>query len=46
MRAARPTSILLPNALIAKLKAKAAKLGMVYQTLLKAIVTKHIDDDL
>ena len=41
-----PTSILLPEALIAKLKARAAKLGIGYQTLLKAIVTKHIDDDL
>ena len=42
----RPTSILLSPSLIARLRARAARLGIGYQTLLKMIVTKHLDDDL
>ena len=42
----RPTSILLPPEMIAKLKARASRLGIGYQTLLKMIVAKHIDDEL
>jgi hypothetical protein len=42
----RPTSILLPPEMIAKLKARAGRLGIGYQTLLKMIVAKHIDDEL
>jgi len=40
----RPTSILLPPALIAKLCQKANKRGIGYQTLLKIIVHDHVDD--
>ncbi|MEK7857707.1 MAG: hypothetical protein AAB320_01075 [Elusimicrobiota bacterium] len=38
------TSILLPPAIIEKLKVKAAKRGIGYQTMLKIIVHEHVDD--
>ena len=40
------TSIRLDPALIKRLKQRASRLGVGYQTLLKMIVTKHADDDL
>lgn len=46
VRPQQPTSILLPGALVERLRARAEGLGIGYQTLLKMIVTKHIDDDL
>ena len=39
-----PTSILLSPRIIEKLKAKAAKRGIGYQTMLKIIVHEHVDD--
>lgn len=39
----RPTSILLNESLVAKLKSKARRKGMGYQTLLKMIVMEHVD---
>lgn len=39
-----PTSILLPPPLIEKLKEKAAKRGIGYQTMLKIIVHEHVDE--
>ncbi|MBI2070133.1 MAG: hypothetical protein HYT79_05980 [Elusimicrobia bacterium] len=39
-----PTSLLLDPAFIAKLKEKAAKRGIGYQTMLKIIAYEHIDD--
>ena len=39
-----PTSILLPQPLIEKLKEKAAKRGIGYQTMLKIIVHEHVDE--
>ena len=41
---ALPTSILLSPAIIEKLKAKGAKRGIGYQTMLKLIVHEHIDE--
>ena len=38
-----PTSILLKKELIEKLRAKAAKRGIGYQTMLKIIVFEHVD---
>lgn len=43
-RGTRPTSILLPPDLIEKLKIKAAKRGIGYQTMLKIIVHEHVDE--
>lgn len=40
------TSIRLDPTLIKRLKQRAARLGVGYQTLLKMIVTKHADDEL
>jgi hypothetical protein len=40
----RPTSILLGPALIEKLRQKGAKRGLGYQTMLKMIVTEHVDE--
>ena len=40
------TSIRLDPALIKRLKRRAERLGVGYQTLLKMIVTKYADDDL
>jgi predicted DNA binding CopG/RHH family protein len=39
-----PTSILLDPAIIDKLRKKAAKRGIGYQTMLKIIVHEHVDD--
>ncbi|MFI5361324.1 MAG: hypothetical protein ACHQ49_05085 [Elusimicrobiota bacterium] len=39
-----PTSILLDPAIIGKLKVKAGKRGIGYQTMLKIIVHEHVDD--
>ena len=39
-----PTSILLSPAIIEKLKEKAGKRGIGYQTMLKIIVHEHVDD--
>jgi predicted DNA binding CopG/RHH family protein len=39
-----PTSILLDPAIIGKLRMKAAKRGIGYQTMLKIIVHEHVDD--
>lgn len=39
-----PTSILLDPAIVDKLKAKAGKRGIGYQTMLKIIVHEHVDD--
>ena len=39
-----PTSILLDPAIIEKLKKKAGKRGIGYQTMLKIIVHEHVDD--
>jgi predicted DNA binding CopG/RHH family protein len=40
----RATSIKIPEALLAALKARAAKKGIPYQSLLKMIVTEHLDE--
>ena len=39
----RPTSILLPEPLIEKLKEKAGKRGIGYQTMLKIIIAEQMD---
>ena len=39
-----PTSIVLEQDLIDKLRKKAAKRGLGYQTMLKVIVREHIDE--
>ena len=39
----RPTSILLPEPLVAKLRTKAGKRGIGYQTMLKIILTEQVD---
>ncbi len=39
-----PTSILLSPAIIEKLKTKAGKRGIGYQTMLKIIVHEHMDE--
>ena len=39
----RPTSILLPENLVEKLKNKAEKRGIGYQTMLKIILTEQVD---
>lgn len=44
VRPQRPTSILLGDDLITKLKQKGAKRGLPYQTMLKVIVREHIDE--
>ncbi|MBM4266628.1 MAG: hypothetical protein FJ144_08465 [Deltaproteobacteria bacterium] len=41
---ARPTSILLDDDLVDQLRAKAAKRGLGYQTMLKMIVREHLDE--
>ena len=41
---ARPTSILLDPDLVQKLRAKGAKRGLGYQTMLKVIVREHLDE--
>ena len=39
-----PTSILLDPAIVHKLKEKAGKRGIGYQTMLKIIVHEHVDE--
>ena len=39
-----PTSILLDPAIIAKLRGKAQKRGIGYQTMLKIVLHEHVDD--
>ena len=39
-----PTSIFLHPSIIAKLKVKAEKRGIGYQTMLKIILHEHVDD--
>jgi predicted DNA binding CopG/RHH family protein len=43
-RSTQPTSILLDNDLIERLKEKGSKRGLGYQTMLKMIVREHLDD--
>jgi uncharacterized protein (DUF4415 family) len=43
-RATMPTSIVLENDLVEKLRAKGAKRGLGYQTMLKVIVREHVDE--
>ena len=40
----KPTSILLEEELIERLREKGAKRGLGYQTMLKVIVREHLDD--
>jgi predicted DNA binding CopG/RHH family protein len=40
----KPTSILLDDDLVQELRAKAAKRGLGYQTMLKMIVREHLDE--
>jgi predicted DNA binding CopG/RHH family protein len=40
----KPTSILLDDDLVRQLRAKAAKRGLGYQTMLKMIVREHLDE--
>ena len=42
-RATMPTSIVLEKDLVEKLRAKGAKRGLGYQTMLKVIVREHVD---
>src|SRR5262249_22501307 len=42
-RRAKPTSIVLDDELVTKLKEKGAHRGLGYQTMLKLIVREHID---
>ncbi len=44
MRATMPTSIVLEKDLVKKLRAKGAKRGLGYQTMLKVIVREHVDE--
>ena len=44
LRRSRTTSITLDHGLIEKLRAKGAKRGLGYQTMLKVIVTEHLDE--
>jgi len=39
-----PTSIVLDPVLVEKLRAKGAKRGLGYQTMLKMIVAEHVDE--
>lgn len=39
-----PTSIVLDDDLVAKLRQKGARRGLGYQTMLKLIVREHVDD--
>jgi predicted DNA binding CopG/RHH family protein len=44
LRRSRTTSITLDRDLIEKLRAKGAKRGLGYQTMLKVIVMEHLDE--
>jgi uncharacterized protein (DUF4415 family) len=43
-RATMPTSIVLEQDLVEKLRAKGATRGLGYQTMLKVIVREHLDE--
>jgi len=43
-RRSKPTSILLDEDLVAKLRQKGARRGFGYQTMLKLIVREHVDE--
>lgn len=43
-RSTRPTSIVLEEDLIEKLRRKGAKRGLGYQTMLKLVVREHLDE--
>ncbi len=43
-RTSRPTSIVLDDELVAKLREKGARRGLGYQTMLKLIVSEHVDE--
>ena len=43
-RPSRPTSILLGDDLIRRLREKGAKRGLGYQTMLKVIVREHLEE--
>ncbi len=43
-RRTKPTSIVLNEDLVAKLRQKGARRGLGYQTMLKLIVLEHVDD--
>jgi uncharacterized protein (DUF4415 family) len=43
-RATMPTSIVLERDLVEQLRAKGAKRGLGYQTMLKVIVREHVDE--
>ena len=43
-RRVQPTSILLDQNLVKKLREKGAKRGLGYQTMLKMIVREHLDE--
>ncbi len=43
-RRAKPTSIVLDDDLVAKLRQKGARRGLGYQTMLKLIVGEHVDE--
>jgi predicted DNA binding CopG/RHH family protein len=43
-KSVKPTSILLEQDLIERLREKGAKRGLGYQTMLKVIVREHLDD--
>jgi predicted DNA binding CopG/RHH family protein len=44
LRRSRTTSITLDHGLIERLRAKGAKRGLGYQTMLKMIVMEHLDE--
>lgn len=43
-RKSKPTSIMLDDDLVAKLRAKGTRRGLGYQTMLKLIVREHVDE--
>jgi uncharacterized protein (DUF4415 family) len=43
-RPGRPTSIVLDEDLVSRLRAKGAKRGLGYQTMLKLIVREHLEE--
>ena len=43
-RRAKPTSIVLDDDLVAKLRQKGARRGLGYQAMLKLIVREHVDE--
>lgn len=44
LRRSRTTSITLDHSLIERLRAKGAKRGLGYQTMLKMIIMEHLDE--